>query len=83
MTYRIEFEIVHPRAGGGLFYAGERPVCKPSDVADEYWTKANRTTDDPWDQYNQLRAWAASGEQLVRNVKLFSSEPQHWKEVPQ
>ena len=77
--YKIEFEIVSPIGQGFRFYRNEQPICNASDVPDEYWTKTSRETDNPWQQYNQLRAWAKTGEQLIRNVCLFkAAKPQEW-----
>lgn len=34
------------------------------------WHSTSKITDNPWQQYNQLKAWAESREQPIRNVKL-------------
>jgi len=80
--YKLEFEVVSPIGKGFRFYSGELPICKPSEVPEEYWTKTSRETDNPWQQYNQLKAWVKSGTHLVRNVKLFKAKnsPQ-WEPV--
>lgn len=34
------------------------------------WHRTEKITDNPWQQYNQLKAWAESREQPIRNVTL-------------
>jgi len=41
------------------------------------WHRVKKITDNPWQQYNQLKVWAASREQPIRNVTLEQ------REVPQ
>jgi hypothetical protein len=78
--YKLIFEAVLPMGLGAKYYYGERPVCKPQDVTDESaWAKTEKITDDPWDQYNTLKEWEASGEHLIRNVRLFETSVE-WKE---
>lgn len=80
--YKLEFEVVSPIGKGFRFYAGEQPICRPEEVPDEYWTKTSRETDNPWQQYNQLKAWVKTGEQLIRNVNLFKAASQpEWTPV--
>ena len=69
--YKIEFEVVPALGKGSRFYYGDDPICKPEFVPDEFWAKESRETDDPWDQYHNLRKWQETGEQLIRNVKLY------------
>lgn len=80
--YKLEWEIVPVTVGGVQFYQNDDPVCKPSEVPEVYWTKVSKQTDNPWQQFNTLKKWADTGEQLIRRVRLFeaANEPQ-WKPV--
>lgn len=80
-SYRITWEGVMPMGKGASYYHGERPICRPEDVPDEAWTAGENITDDPWDQYNGLKGWAESGEELIRNVRLFKREDPDWEPV--
>lgn len=77
MIYKLEFETVSPCGAGYKFYANDEPICKPDEVPDEYWSKVSRDTDNPWQQYQSLKKWVETGEQLIRNVNLWKmdSEP--------
>lgn len=53
----------------------ERFAGVPNEqIPDEYWHRVVRETEDPWDQYRTLRAWAESGVEQVRNVQLERME---------
>ena len=78
--YRLTFELVGPYKGS-KFYSGSKPNCRPEDVPDEYWDKVDKEDNDPWQQYQKLKEWAETGEQLIRNVKLYAAPDQEWKEV--
>lgn len=71
--YRITFEIVSPIGRGAKYYdaAQKKPICHPLEVAEEDWAKTESNTDDPWDQFNNLKDSAESGNSLIRNVKLY------------
>lgn len=81
--YKLEFEVVSAIGRGVQYYRGEMPICKPVEVPDEFWSKVSKQTDNPWDQYNTLKKWAETGEQLIRNVRLLkaTSLPK-WEAVP-
>ena len=81
--YRLQFEAVLPMGPGAKYYYGEKPICRPEEVTDEAaWVKSDKTVDyDPWEQYRNLKRWAETGEQLIRNVKLFEAGEPTWKEV--
>ena len=71
--YRIIFEVVSPIGSGAKYYDQfqRKPICKPEDVDEKDWHEVISNTDDPWDQYSNLKAWAESGEHLIRNVRLY------------
>lgn len=81
--YRLEFEMVDALSCP-QFYRGENPICKPQDVPDRFWHKVKTEGDNPFAQYNTLKRWAETGEQLIRNVKLFEGEASdiEWAELP-
>ena len=79
--YKIRFEVVTPIGQGARYYRNEKPACHPSQVPDKVWTQVVRVTDDPWDQYNTLKEWAASDEHFIRSVKLFEASDPTWEEV--
>lgn len=72
-THRVSFEVVSPFAAGGAFYRGDNPTCRPEDVPDEFWTTTTREADEASirDQATVLAQWAETGEQLIRNVRMF------------
>lgn len=43
------------------------------NVFNPEWHTVTSETDDPWDQYNQLKEWERTGEEPIRNVKLEKS----------
>ena len=80
--YKLEFESAqldkwYQRAVTGINIRNE-------DIPDAMWEKVSRETDNPWQQYNQLRTWVREDTQAVRNVKLYKmvGEP-IWEEVIQ
>ena len=79
--YKIQFEAVLPMGPGAKYYKGEKPACHPMKVPDEAWVQSEREADDPWQQYNTLKEWEASGEHFIRNVRLFKADDYLWKEV--
>ena len=76
--YKLEFEVVSPVGPGAKFYQGEEPNCRPEAVPEEFWSKVTRQGANLRDQYDNLKAWAASGEQLIRNVQLFQAVMTDW-----
>lgn len=86
--YRVEFEVVSALGDGRRFYTGSDPNTTPDKVPDEFWHAAARESESETsilDQARVLKAWAVSGEQLIRNVRVFQwdapkVEPQ-WQEV--
>lgn len=74
--------MVSPIGSGFQFYHGDNPNCRPKDVPGEFWKQISKETDNPWQQYNQLKAWAKSGDQLIRNVRLYKSETEpQWQYI--
>lgn len=69
--YKIQWEQVLPFREATKFYTGEEPNCKPQDVPEEFWHKTTREDSSPWQQYETLKLWAETGEQLIRKVQLF------------
>ena len=71
--YKLSFEVVVPLGRGAKYYddCQTGPICKPEQVGEEAWVKTENFTSDPWDQYNTLKEWEKSGEQLIRNVRLY------------
>ena len=71
--YRIIWEMVNPIGPGAKYYDNFRgkPICMPGDVEEKDWSEVINNTDDPWDQYDTLKAWAKSGEHLIRDVQLY------------
>ena len=71
--YRISFEVIVPIGQGTKYYDSTltKPICHPSQVAEEDWAKTEQNTDDPWDQFETLKKWEKSGKHLIRNVKLY------------
>lgn len=88
-TYRIRWEAVDLRHlarysnADPMFYENTTQIVPNSRIPDEHWHPVSRETDDPWDQYGQLREWADADTGFVRNVVLEEqvSEPQ-WRELP-
>ncbi|HJR04377.1 MAG TPA: hypothetical protein VKA83_22235 [Methylomirabilota bacterium] len=74
--YRLSFEVVGQQHlhlysdADPRMYSDTNQVVPNSEIPDEHWHKVSRETDDPWSQYNTLRAWAAADAQFVRNVVL-------------
>jgi hypothetical protein len=79
MIYKIEWEMVSPIGSGAAFYANERPICRPEQVAEEHWHRVTRETDNPWQQYHTLKAWAENGRELIRKVHLFVANETTWR----
>lgn len=84
LRYKTTWEMVSPFAAGGAFYRGDDPACRPEDVPDDWWhtTEVEHNGDaDRLDQYETLKGWAETGEQLIRNVQLWSMPVGEWAEV--
>jgi hypothetical protein len=81
--YRLTWEMVRQRElvkymnADPLFYSNTTQTVPNSRIPHEDWYELSKETDDPWDQYHQLCAWAKADEQFVRNVRLDKavSEP--------
>lgn len=82
--YRICFELVVEQAVVHYSKDGKQSVPN-SQIPDEEWGKTySMATEDPWAQYNQLKAWEKDDIEFVRNVRLerLDSQPR-WVEVAQ
>ena len=64
------------------YYKNTTQIAPNSEIPDEHWHEVSRETDDPWQQYNQLKKWADADTGFVRNVRLEKqvNEPE-WREV--
>lgn len=65
-------------------YRGERPALLPEHCPDEMWHSTSREADDKSDilgQYQTLKRWAETGEELIRNVWLFEATAPAWIRV--
>jgi hypothetical protein len=87
--YRVLFEVVNQSAlrkysnADPVMYKNTTQTVPNSQIPDEDWHAVEgRATDNPWQQYNQLRKWEDEDREFVRNVRLqkMTSEPQ-WEEV--
>lgn len=87
--YRVRFEVVGQQAlrkysnADPLLYKNTTQTVPNSQIPDEDWHEVTgHETDNPWQQYNQLRAWEAADREFVRNVRLekLVSEPR-WEAV--
>lgn len=87
--YRVLFETVNQAALGmysnadPLMYSNTTQTVPNSQIPDEDWHPVEgNATDNPWQQYNQLRQWEAEDREFIRNVRLqkMTRDPQ-WEEV--
>lgn len=82
--YKLMWEQVLPFGEGSKDYNGDEPNAKPKEVPERCWSKSERESEKEvlLQQYETLKKWSISGEQLVRKVKLFKllTEPV-WSEV--
>lgn len=87
--YRVRFEVVGQTAlrkysnADPLLYKNTTQTVPNSQIPDEDWHEVTgHETDNPWQQYNQLRKWVAEDQGFVRNVRLekLVSEPR-WEAV--
>lgn len=82
-VYRITWEMVSQGVlhkylnADPMFYSNTTQTVPNSQIPDEDWLPISKESTSPWDQYRQLRAWAAADQQFVRNVRLerCASEP--------
>lgn len=89
-VYRLSWEMV--RQGELWRYCNADPRCYKnttqtvpnSQIPDEHWYPINKTTDNPWSQYNGLKRWADNDEQFVRRVVLEQADVviSEWEPVP-
>jgi hypothetical protein len=88
--YRVLFETVNQSAlskycnADPVMFKNTTQMVPNSLIPDEDWHPVEgRATDNPWQQYNQLRLWEAEDREFIRNVRLqkMTSEPQ-WEEMP-
>ena len=87
--YRVRFESVDQHAlrkysnADPLLYKNTTQTVPNSQIPDEDWHEvAGHETDNPWQQYNQLRAWEAADREFVRNVRLEKLVPERrWEPV--
>lgn len=87
-VYRIRWELVNLQEmwrysnDDPYLYANTMQVVPNSQIPDEHWHAVSRETDNPWDQYDQLKAWADANTGFVRNVVLEQQESQPpWREI--
>jgi hypothetical protein len=87
--YRVLFETVSQSAlykycnANPTFYKNVTQTVPNSQIPDEDWYEVKgHETDNPWQQYNQLKKWDRADEQFVRNIRLekLVSEPR-WEEI--
>lgn len=87
--YRVRFEAVSQQAlrkysnADPLMYKNTTQTVPNSQIPDEDWHEVTgHETDNPWQQYNQLRQWADADREFIRNVRLerLASEPR-WEAV--
>ena len=77
--YKLCFEVV---TAPDMVYFFKRHGIRISEVAEKYWQKVEKEDADPWQQFNQLKEWASTGEEPIRNVHLFETEKiENWKEI--
>ena len=70
-VYRLEFEVVTDPA---MVYMFKKTHMSISVVDESYWHKVVKEDTNPWQQYNTLCEWERTGEEPIRNVKLFEAE---------
>jgi hypothetical protein len=87
--YRVRFETVGQGAlrkycnADPVMYKNVTQTVPNSQIPDEDWHEVTgHETDNPWQQYNQLRAWDAADKEFIRNVRLekLVSDPE-WEPV--
>lgn len=87
--YRVLFETVRQDAlrkyanADPAMFKNTTQTVPNSQIPDEDWHEVTgNATDNPWQQYNQLRKWVAEDREFVRNVRLqrMVSEPE-WAEA--
>jgi hypothetical protein len=87
--YRIRFQLVgsenlHKYSNADpLTHENTRQTVPNSQIPDEDWHEVTgHETDNPWDQYNQLKEWDAADREFVRHIRLEKqvSEPR-WELV--
>jgi hypothetical protein len=87
--YRVLFETVNTSAlhkycnANPVMFENTTQTVPNSQIPDEDWHPVEgRATDNPWQQYSQLRQWVREDREFVRNVRLqkMTSEPE-WAEV--
>jgi hypothetical protein len=87
--YRLSWENVRQGQLGRYmnadptFYKNCTQTIPNSQIPDEDWYPVSTETDDPWDQYDTLRKWAAADTQFVRDVRVEEmTAPPTWEPVP-
>jgi hypothetical protein len=75
--YRIKFQTVNQTAlkkynnADPLYFRHTRQTVPNSQILDEDWHDVTTPeTDNPWQQYNQLREWSDADKEFIRNVRL-------------
>lgn len=74
--YRLSWEMVDQRElwrycnADPNFYKNTTQTVPNSQIPDEHWHPLSKMTDNPWQQFNTLREWAAQDREFVRNVRL-------------
>ena len=65
-----------------IFYSNTQQTVPNSLIPDEEWHAVSKETDDPWDQFRQLKQWADEDREFIRKVKLEVQVTQPvWEEV--
>lgn len=81
IRFKTSWESVSALADNGRFYRGE---VAAEEIPDEHWNLTEVEHDgneDRLDQYRTLKRWAETGEELVRNVRLWQAREPVWSEV--
>lgn len=74
--FRLSFEVVSATNlwkycdADPTFYKNVTQLIPNSQIPDEDWYKIEKETDNPWEQYNNLRKWDRENREFVRNVVL-------------
>jgi hypothetical protein len=76
MPYRLSWEMVSTgymklfSNADPMMYSNTTQTVPNSQIPDEYWHPMVKETDNPWDQFHQLKEWADADTEFIRNVKL-------------
>lgn len=87
-VYKITFETVNQDSlvkycnADPRFFKNVTQTVPNSEIPDEDWHTVETTTEDPWDQHNQLVVWDMQDKEFVRNIQLYEQvrEPE-WRKL--